>query len=141
MILLVRRLRRKQPLVQAPVIELPLHERVLQQLAALDKERVWQQGDHKAYQSRLTDLLRGYIEERYQVPALESTTDELLHELRVSPLNTDQQNLLGNMLRLADLVKFAKALPSPQENEQMMANALRFVQETAAPTTDHAPRS
>lgn len=140
-ILLVRRLRRKQPLVQAPVIELPLHERVLQQLAALDKERVWQQGGHKAYQSRLTDLLRGYIEERYQVPALESTTDELLHELRVSPLNTDQQNLLGNMLRLADLVKFAKALPSPQENEQMMANALRFVQETAAPTTDHAPRS
>ena len=75
------------------------------------------------------------------MPALESTTDELLHELRVSPLNTDQQNLLGNMLRLADLVKFAKALPSPQENEQMMANALRFVQETAAPTTDHAPRS
>ncbi|HRD53602.1 MAG TPA: hypothetical protein PKY96_13230, partial [Flavobacteriales bacterium] len=57
---------------EAPVA---LHERVLAQLDALEQERLWQQGLHKPYQSRLTDLLRGYIEERYQVPALERTTD------------------------------------------------------------------
>ncbi len=141
LVLMIRRAHKRKPLVETAPVELSLHERVRQQLVALDKERVWQQGDHKGYQSRLTDLLRGYIEERFQVPALERTTDELLHELRVSPLNTDQQNLLGNMLRLADMVKFAKALPTPQENEQMMANAMRFVQETALQPTIHAPRS
>ncbi|MBK8500308.1 MAG: hypothetical protein IPL52_16185 [Flavobacteriales bacterium] len=138
-LLVLRRMRRKQPAQEAPVMDVPLHERVLAALDALDRERLWQQGEHKAYQSRLTDLLRGYIEERFQVPALERTTDELLYELRVSPLNTEQQNLLGNMLRLADMVKFAKALPSPQENEQMMSSALRFVRDTM-PTHD-APRS
>lgn len=126
-------LRRRRPAVvhTAPELQLPLNERITAALHALERERVWQQGDHKGYHSRLTDLLRGYVEERYRVPALESTTDELLKELRVSPLSTDQRGHLANMLRLADMVKFAKMLPSPQENEQMMAGALRFVQETA----------
>jgi len=119
--------------------ERPLVERILSALDKLEKERVWQQGDHKGYQSRVTDLLRGYIEERYQVPAMESTTDELMKELRVSPLNADQRGQLENMLHTADMVKFAKAIPSPQENEQMMVGATRFVRDTApSTTTGHA---
>lgn len=141
LILLVRRARRKTPAAEVEAPPVPLHERVLLQLEALDKERVWQQGDHKGYQSRLTDLLRGYIEERYSVPALERTTDELLHELRVSPLSMEQQSLLSNLLRLADMVKFAKALPSPQENEQMMVSAVRFIRETVPTNQADAPRT
>ncbi len=128
---LVLRKRKPAARTEAPSVVLALHERILRALEALDKERVWQQGDHKGYHSRITDLLRGYIEERYRIPALESTTDELVKELRVSPLTTDQRGQLENVLRLADMVKFAKALPSPQENEQMMAFAQRFVRETA----------
>lgn len=140
--LLVLILRKKKDSVEPslPAINTPLHERVLAALGVLDRERLWQQGDHKTYHSRLTDLLRGYIEERFRVPAMESTTDELLRELRVSPLNTDQRAQLENMLRLADMVKFAKALPSPQENEQMMNGAQRFVVDTAPRDvpSDHA---
>lgn len=135
-------LTRRKPVARAMTREvaLPLADRILAALRTLEAERIWQQGDHKQYQSRVTDLLRGYIEERYQVPAMESTTDELLRELRVSPLNTDQRGRLENMLRLADMVKFAKAQPSPQENEQMMASAVRFVQDTAPrpEPVDHA---
>lgn len=115
----------------------PIHERILAELRALEAERLWQQGLHKAYHSRITDLLRAYIEERYGIPALERTTDELVQELRVSPLNSDQQTRLANMLHLADLVKFAKAVPPPAENEQMLAGAIRLVEETAA--TSKAP--
>jgi hypothetical protein len=107
-----------------------LYQRVLAALETLEKERLWQQGDHKGYHSRITDLLRGYIEERYHVPALESTTDELIRELRVSPLSTDQRGQLENMLRLADMVKFAKTTPSSEENERMMTSTVRFVSET-----------
>lgn len=123
---------RKAPVVEAvlPPLE-PAHVRTLRALRDLDGSRLWQQGEHKAYHSRITDLLRGYIEERYAVPAMESSTDELLQELRVSPLNSEQRTHLENMLRLADLVKFAKALPTPAENEQMMAGAIRFVEATA----------
>lgn len=136
-LLLVRRIRRPSEPVAVPIEVPPLHQRILAQLDALEHERLWQQGQHKAYQSRLTDLLRAYIEERYEVPALERTTDELMHELRVSPMSSDHQALLANMLRNADLVKFAKWLPSPQENEQLMASARRFVTSTAITTTGH----
>lgn len=125
--------RKKEPgasIVVDPTI--PAHERALTAMRALEHERIWQQGDHKGYHSRLTDILRGYIEERFMVPALESTTDELIKELRVSSLSTDKRDQLENMLRLADLVKFAKSIPSPQENEQMMSGAIRFVESTAA---------
>lgn len=142
-VLLVSRMlkNRKPPsiAVTAPV-ELPMHERYLHELRALDGKRLWQQGAHKEYQSALTGLLRGYIEERYKVPALERTTDELLQELKVSPLDRDQQTQLANLLRLADMVKFAKALPAPTENEQMMTEAIRFVQQTA-PAMDMTTRS
>lgn len=133
--------REKKPAAPAPEPEIALHVRFLAALDALAQERLWQQGEHKSYQSRLTDLLRAYIEERYGVPALERTTDELMLELRVSPLSSDQQQALGNMLRLADMVKFAKATPTAQENEQMMVNAQRFIQETAPVSNQtHATR-
>jgi hypothetical protein len=137
-------IKRRKPVPKTAPAELaiPLPERVLALLQDLERRRLWQQGEHKAYQSQLTDILRGYVEERFQVPALERTTDELVHELRVSPMLPEQQTLLANMLRAADLVKFAKAIPGPTENEQLMASAIRFVRETA-PTNPiaHAPQS
>lgn len=137
LLLFLTRIKKPRPSALPEPTPLPLHERTLAQLELLSQQRLWQNGDHKGYQSALTDILRSYIEERYRVPALERTTDELLHELRVSPLTTEQQGLLANVLRLADMVKFAKALPSPQENEQMMTVAVRFVRETAT-TGTHA---
>lgn len=110
---------------------LPPDVRCLTALAALEAERLWQQGAYKEHQSRATDLLRAYIEERYEVPALERTTDELMAELRVSPLPADERIRLENMLRSADLVKFAKAVPSAAENEQLITSARQFVQATA----------
>lgn len=126
------RKRPKAAPVEPTAVEEPLLDRTLKAMRTLESERLWQQGQHKAYHSRLTDLLRAYVEERYGVQALERTTDELLQELRVSAMVPEQQQLLANMLRLADLVKFAKAVPAPAENEQMMAAAIRFVESTAS---------
>jgi hypothetical protein len=129
-VLLIQRRKRTPVASTESKVVLPLRDRTIAAMRELEKERVWQQGDHKAYHSRLTDLLRGYIEERFQVPALESTTDELIKELRVTSLPAEQRDGLENMLLLADLVKFAKSIPSPQENEQMMNGAIRFVETT-----------
>jgi hypothetical protein len=126
-----KRAERPRPTVTPAPMTIPPHVRCLEALDALERQRLWQQGEHKAYQSCITDLLRGYIEARYQVCALERTTDELMAELRVSPLPVDERIRLENMLRAADLVKFAKAVPTASENEQLMASARQFVQATA----------
>ncbi len=74
------------------------------------------------------------------MPALESTTDELLAILRVSSMTTEQRELLANLLRMADMVKFAKWTPLPAENEQLLAGAVKLVHQTAETTTD-APKT
>ncbi len=126
---------RRKPKVAVAVVEpaLPVHVRVLNALDAIEGKRLWQQGLHKQYHSEVTDLLRSYIEERFGAPALEKTTDELLQELKLSSMRREHREQLGNILRLADFVKFAKLTPAPAENEQLMTAARRFVQETAGP--------
>jgi hypothetical protein len=132
----IQKRRRSKPIETVVEPVLPLQERIIRELQALEEERLWQKGSHKEYHSRLTDLLRQYIEERYNVPALERTSFEILHELRVTALEPEHRQLLHNMFHLSDMVKFAKAVPTPAENEQMMSGALRFVKLTA-PTPVH----
>ena len=128
---------------EAPPV--PLHQRVIEALRAVEQQRLWQQGEVKTHHSAVTDLLRGYIEERYQVPALERTTDELVQALKLSAMGAAHREQITNLLRLADLVKFAKLSPAPLENEQMIPTAIRLVQETteaiAAQSVPDAPRS
>lgn len=136
-IVLYRRSRRPRP--QAPVPPpVPVHTRTLLALEALQQKNLWQSGHTKAYYSELTDILRNYLQERYSVPAMEQTTDELLAALRLSPMTKAAQEKLRPLLQLADMVKFAKWQALPAENEQAMASAVRLVQETAEPY-DHAP--
>ncbi|MDX9751395.1 MAG: hypothetical protein RBT71_09980 [Flavobacteriales bacterium] len=142
----VRRLRQRRPSAPAPApapAQEPPHVRALAGLRAVEAERLWQDGHHKEHHDRITDLLRAYIEERYQVPALERTTSELVQELRTSALPAEQQRSLHGMLTLADMVKFAKLVPAPTENEALLRDAVRFVESTAPPLSiapDHAPR-
>ncbi len=139
-ITLVKRARKPAPVIAAAVPGKPLHVRTLLALEEVGKQKLWEQGLVKEYHSAVTDILRGYIEERFQVPALESTTDDLLGILRMSSMGAGQREQLANLLRMADMVKFAKWTPLPTENEQLMAGAVKLVQQTTDVLND-APRS
>jgi hypothetical protein len=127
---LIKRKRRPKPVAPEPP-KAPLHVRTLLALEALQQKKLWEQDRQKEYHSELTDILRGYIEERFGVRALEQTTDELLASLRLSSMPTASREQLAQVLRLADMVKFAKWKALPAENEQAIAAAIRLVQETA----------
>lgn len=86
-------------------------------LQQLEKKELWQKGEVKNYYSELTDIARNYIEEAIQIPAMESTTSELLLALRSAAvkknmaLSPETVANLEKVLRQADLVKFAKSQP------------------------------
>ncbi len=133
---LVRRKRKPGQVKTTVEPEKPAHVRALLALDHLDKKKLWQQGFVKDYQSGVTDIIRGYIEERFGVPAMESTTDELIAALRLSSMNAAQREQLANLLRMADMVKFAKWTPLPTENEQLMIGAVKLVQQTTESPSD-----
>jgi hypothetical protein len=97
--------------------ELPPFERAIEELKALENERLTKQEEFKAYYSRLTEVVRRYLEEEAKIDALESTSEELLSKLILrkdaGSLDLDNNTLksLRTVLQNADLVKFAKSLP------------------------------
>ncbi|MCB1124529.1 MAG: hypothetical protein KJT03_23450, partial [Verrucomicrobiae bacterium] len=113
-----------------PAVIRPAHEVALEKLSDLKSRKLWQQGEVKAYHSELTYILREYIERRYDAPALESTTSEIMRSLQLKAIDEDLYNRLRSLLQLADLVKFAKAEPAPDRHDQAMIEAVYFVEQT-----------
>ena len=113
-----------------PAPPLPPHEIALRDLKRLHSERLWQEGKHKLYYSGLTDILRAYIAGMWGVGALEMTSDEIIEAMRSVDVPQKQSMDLTSLLREADLVKFAKAMPEAEANEAAYTMALNFVEQT-----------
>jgi hypothetical protein len=129
----ISRRNKNRPLFQRPPKpKLPPHVIALQELDKLKTEQLWQQDKVKDYYTRLTDIVRVYIEDRFSVPAMEQTTFEILSEFKGtgSQLDTKTFDELQEILEVADFVKFAKLTPLPDVNQNMMTFAYLFVNET-----------
>ena len=113
-----------------PAPPLPPHEAALAALEKLRAQRLWQEGKHKLYYSALTDILRTYIAGRYGVSAMEMTSDEIVEAMRGVDLPRKSAMDLAQILREADLVKFAKAAPEADKNEAAYRAACDFVEQT-----------
>ena len=110
---------------------LPPHEVAIEKLKVLAKEKLWQQGLVKKYQSELTFIIREYLEGRFQILALEMTTGEILQALRGLEIEPSELKNLDEILNIADLVKFAKARPDLDIHQQFLIKAKQFILSTA----------
>jgi len=116
-----------------PAPPLPPHVVAIRALEALHHRKLWQNGKFKHYYSELTDILRTYLVGRYGIGAMEMTSDEIVEALRAVPeeeLPKKASMDLTAILRDADLVKFAKAEPDAEQNENDYTKAYYFVEET-----------
>ncbi|PRZ26344.1 hypothetical protein [Flavobacterium granuli] len=106
--------------IEQEVYKTPI-EKATSLLNTLEQKELWQKGEVKAYYSELTDIARNYIEEAIEIPAMESTTSELIVGLRAASVKkkmTVSQETIENLervLKQADLVKFAKSKPLDYE--------------------------
>ncbi|MDP4210912.1 MAG: hypothetical protein Q8928_19070 [Bacteroidota bacterium] len=133
---------RKEPVFNPRKVVEPPHVVALRELDALRSEKLWQNDKTKLYYTKLTDILRAYIENRYEVGALEMTSDQLIRALRMINLDDFQDiDELRNILVTADLVKFAKATPLPNENEICLLHAYQFINNTKPVTPVDATES
>ena len=119
--------------------ELLPFDRAIEELKALENERLTEQEEFKIYYSRLTDVVRRYFEEEAKIDALESTSEELLIKLEMrkdsGTLDLERKTLtsLQKVLQNADLVKFAMSMP-----EYRIANEDRKVVEKVVIQTKEA---
>ncbi|MHB9054862.1 MAG: cell wall anchor protein [Paludibacteraceae bacterium] len=131
---LVRKFVMKKPVFQSGETKntiLPPYIEALQRLDKIRDEKLWQKGRIKEYHIELTETLRIYIERMFNISSMEMTSEEILNHTEF--LKVDKSGAFGalrQILTLADLVKFAKWNPSPNDNEMSLMNAYLFVNQT-----------
>jgi hypothetical protein len=126
-----RRYRNKKDGIEPIIIADPAHVIAFRDLTKLRDEQLWQKGEIKYYYTRLTEILRQYLENRYGVYSLEMTTSETLDALvRTGFKKENSYKLLKGVLTGADLVKFAKYNPEPSENDIHFQSSWEFVEAT-----------
>lgn len=112
---------RDKPTEEEIISRIPPFEAAKMRLKELDGKELISQNKIKLYYVELTDIVRTFIERELNIPALESTTDELLETITdfnsSSHLNIPKDTLLKlqKLLQEADLVKFAKSKPLQNE--------------------------
>ena len=109
------------------VAPIPPHVRAKQRL----QEALRLISDPRLFCTAVSDALRIYLEERFQLRAPERTTEEFLQDLqRTTHLNAQQKLSLTDFLERCDLVKFAKFEPTEAALRDLHESALRLVDET-----------
>lgn len=107
-------------------------ERALSNLGGLRRELASGQVDLGICFSRLTDIVRLYLEQRFSLKSSKQTTYEFLAELKQpsSPLENAQRDFLQQFMQAADLVKFAKLPPEAEQLNNALDKAELLIKET-----------
>jgi len=109
----------------------PAHVIAIRALDELKAKKLWQSDKEILYYSELTEILKAYIEDRFLVKTFECTSHEILESFKHSE-SIDKQLFIAlkQILTFADLAKFAKYKPLPDENDLCLKNAYQFVEGT-----------
>ena len=122
--------RRRRTTPAAPAIIVPPHYRARQRL----REALGLIDQPEPFCVLVSDTVRHYLEDRFELHAPDRTTEEFLVELQSNAvLNAPQKTSLGEFLTRCDMVKFARYAPSRLELEDLLGSANRLVDETAPP--------
>ncbi|WP_108822837.1 hypothetical protein [Dysgonomonas sp. Marseille-P4361] len=113
-----------------PKVVLPPHVVALKELDKLKASKLWQKGMEKEYYTELTDILRDYIDHRFNIDAPEMVSEDIIAAVHLATDTRSATDGLAQILKLADLVKFAKYTPFADENDLSLVNAYLFVNQT-----------
>jgi len=121
--------KKKKTVVVKKNIQTPAHVLALNALKKLENKKLIDKKDIKEYYSSISEIIRRYIENRFNFPALELTTYEIL-DIITANIKKEESISLKNILEISDLVKFAKKIPDQNENIKNLNLATDFVKKT-----------
>jgi hypothetical protein len=120
--------RKPKSVVTNRVLELPPHELALKKLEVLGSKQLWQKGHLKPYYAELTYIIREYLQKKYQIPALESVSSEILAALDRTQWPERHRAALAQLLQEADIVKFAKGVPAETYHAQAFQEVKQMIE-------------
>ncbi|MEA3317945.1 MAG: hypothetical protein U9R54_08310 [Bacteroidota bacterium] len=132
-IYIIRKIKKKEPLIKKVIPKEAPYIVAIRELSKLKSEKLWQEGKTKLYHTKLTDIIRTYLFNRYNVKTYERTSNEILALLKLSNFDDENSyNLLKDIFFISDLVKFAKYKPEAIDNESCYNKSVKFIENTKA---------
>jgi len=104
----------------------PLHQ-FRETIEDLEDAKLNSREDFKKFYIKLGDAIRRYYESLYSLPALESTSRELLQMLQRGAIDEDLLKDTRAVLQEADMVKFAKFTPTQEQANRALRKAYNFL--------------
>lgn len=115
---------------RAPEPKLSPYEVAVRDLSDLKSRNLCAGGMEKEYYTRLTDILRIYLQDRFGINAMEMTSSQIMRTIENRDEMKMPARLMRQILEIADFVKFAKVRPLPEDNVKSFNSALQFVEDT-----------
>lgn len=112
----------------APIL-LP-HEKALRALGETESAGLWEQGEVKTYYTAISDTLRVYLEEQFNLDCLDKTSAEIIQQVKRQRILNPFRQPLRELMQLADLVKFAKVHPNPDEHRKALTTAREVIRDS-----------
>lgn len=108
----------------------PPYQLAMSELDRLKGDKLCEQGREREFYTRLTDILRQYLQGRFGINAMEMTSTQIRHILQENEQTRMSRPLMDTVLETADFVKFAKVRPLPDDNTRAFNSAIKFVEDT-----------
>lgn len=110
--------------------EIPPYELAMQELTKLKGEKLCENGQEKIFYTRLTEILRVYLDKRFGINAMEMTSTQILARIKENETARPAAQVMRQILEMADFVKFAKVRPMPDDNQKAYNGAVKFIEDT-----------
>lgn len=122
-----------KPLVEEmpPELQIPADTWALQELRKIRLGPILREKQTKALALAVSEIVRRYLDRRFQMNTIDMTTEEILRILKDTPVLGEMENLFGDFLSLCDLIKFAKFQPPDESLVSILDQAETIVKETA----------
>lgn len=122
--------KKKNPFAAPAPKPVPPYEKAVDELNRLRSEKLCESGREKEFYTRLTDILRIYLQGRFGINAMEMTSTQIRQTLSHNEETRLSKTNMERVLETADFVKFAKVRPLPDDNVRAFSSAMQFVEDT-----------
>ncbi len=131
LIYLLKKIKRKERKeIEMVVPDIPPHITALKKLRELEERKSWAKGEAKSFHVQLSEIVRTYIDARFSISSLESTTREAAGQIDLLDISQSDKSNLISALRLGDKIKFAKHTARIDDHIKVINTCIEFVENT-----------
>ena len=111
------------------IYQKPITDTLIERYEILKSEKIWLKNQEKAFHSELSNILNEYLEYRYRIKSIETTSNETIQQLKSLGIKNTIIQDIEHILNFSDMIKFAKQKGVESQHEQALEVLYSFLKQ------------